>query len=87
MIICREEGDLYPYAEHINTICNEKILEPFLKDFNGKFVVEESYYGQMVNAMLPTSFSLLQKEDGIVLYSYEIPEGEKIKVTFFHMIL
>ena len=39
----QREGKTYPYAEHINTICNEKILN-LPKDFNGKFVVEESYY-------------------------------------------
>lgn len=52
----QREGKTYPYAEHINTICNEKILN-LPKAFNGK------------------------KEDGIVLYSYEIPEGED-KSTF-----
>ena len=39
----KKEGKIYPYAEHINTICNGKILN-FPKDFNGRFVVEESYY-------------------------------------------
>ena len=39
----QREGKTYPYAEHINTICNEKIMN-LPKDFNGKFVVEESYY-------------------------------------------
>ena len=39
----QREGKTYPYAEHINTICNEKISN-LPKDFNGKFVVEESYY-------------------------------------------
>ena len=39
----QKEGKIYPYAEHINTICNGKILN-LPKDFNGKFIVEESYY-------------------------------------------
>jgi outer membrane protein len=30
----QREGKTYPYAEHINTICNEKILN-LPKDFNG----------------------------------------------------
>ena len=34
----KKEGKIYPYAEHINTICNGKILN-FPKDFNGRFVV------------------------------------------------
>ena len=39
----QKAGKIYPYAEHINTICNDKIKN-IPKDFNGKFVVEESYY-------------------------------------------
>ena len=35
----QKDGKIYPYAEHINTICNGKILN-LPKDFNGKFVVE-----------------------------------------------
>ena len=34
------EGKTYPYAEHVNTICNDKINN-FPEDFKGKFVVEE----------------------------------------------
>jgi hypothetical protein len=41
--IMQKAGKIYPYAEHINTICNDKIKN-IPKDFNGKFVVEESYY-------------------------------------------
>ena len=37
------EGKTYPYAEHVNTICNDKINN-LPEDFKGKFVVEESYY-------------------------------------------
>ena len=33
----------FPYAEHVNTVCNDKIIH--LPDsFNGYFLVEESYY-------------------------------------------
>lgn len=35
------EGKTYPYAEHVNTICNDKINN-LPEDFKGKFVVEES---------------------------------------------
>ena len=34
------EGKTYPYAEHVNTICNDKINN-LPEDFKGKFVVEE----------------------------------------------
>jgi len=77
----QREGKTYPYAEHINTICNEKILN-LPKDFNGKFVVEESYYETNGKRHAsPHLFLITEKEDGIVLYSYEIPEGED-KSTF-----
>ena len=33
----------YPYAKHINTICNSKI-ENLPKGFEGVFMIEESYY-------------------------------------------
>ena len=37
------EGKTYPYAKHINTACNDKIKN-LPENFNGTFVVEESYY-------------------------------------------
>lgn len=33
----------FPYAEHVNTACNDKILG-LPADFSGLFLVEESYY-------------------------------------------
>lgn len=36
-------GKIYPYAEHVNTVCNDKIKN-LPVDFQGKFLVEESYY-------------------------------------------
>ena len=33
----------FPYAEHVNTICNDKIIN-LPEDFKGIFMVEESYY-------------------------------------------
>ena len=63
----KKEGKAYPYAEHINTICNEKILN-LPKDFNGKFVVEESYYETNGKRHAsPHLFLITEKEDGIVL--------------------
>ena len=37
----QKEGKIYPYAEHINTICNGKILN-LPKDFNGKVAIKKS---------------------------------------------
>ena len=41
------EGKTYPYAKHINTACNDKIKN-LPENFNGTFVVEESYYETIV---------------------------------------
>ena len=49
------EGKTYPYAEHVNTICNDKINN-LPEDFKGKFVVEESYYEMMETSRISTSF-------------------------------
>ena len=74
-------GKIYPYAKHVNTVCNDKINN-IPQDFNGKFVVEESYYETNGNRHAsPHLFLITENEDGIVLSSYEIPEGED-KKTF-----
>ena len=79
--IMQKAGKIYPYAEHINTICNDKIKN-IPKDFNGKFVVEESYYETNGKRHAsPHIFLIMETEDGIVLSSYEIPAGED-KNTF-----
>ena len=36
----QKAGKVYPYAEHVNTVCNDKIKN-LPEDFKGKFVVEE----------------------------------------------
>jgi len=75
------EGKTYPYAEHVNTICNDKINN-LPEDFKGKFVVEESYYE--INGKRhasPHLFLITEIEQGILLSSYKIPKGED-KNTF-----
>lgn len=77
----QKAGRVYPYAEHINTICNDKIRD-LPADFRGKFLVEESYYE--TNGVRHTSahlFLFTEENDGILLSSYEIPAGEN-KNTF-----
>ena len=39
----KKENEKFPYAEHVNTICNDKIRS-LPEDFAGYFMVEESYY-------------------------------------------
>ena len=68
------EGKTYPYAEHVNTVCNDKINN-LPEDFKGKFVVEESYYETNGKRHAsPHLFLITESEDGMVLSSYEIPE-------------
>lgn len=71
----------FPFAEHINTICNDKIIN-LPEDFNGIFIVEESYYtiNGKTNA-LPHLFLFIEEKEGIKLISYEIPNGYD-KTTF-----
>ena len=73
-------GKIYPYAKHVNTVCNDKINN-IPQDFNGKFVVEESYYETNGNRHAsPHLFLITENEDGILLSSYEIPEGEDNRI-------
>lgn len=61
-------GKVFPYAEHVNTICNDKINN-IPQDINGRFVVEESYYE--INGKRhasPHLFLITEKEDGILLF-------------------
>ena len=77
----KEAGEIYPYAEHVNTPCNNKIQD-LPADFYGIFIVEESYYqSQGKRHSSPHLFLLTEQDDGIMLSSYEIPEGED-KKTF-----
>ena len=72
----KKEGKVYPYAEHVNTVCNDKI-DNLPKDFTGRFVVEESYYETAGKRHAsPHLFLITENEDGVLLSSYEIPEGE-----------
>ena len=72
----QKEGKVYPYAEHVNTVCNDKI-DNLPKDFTGRFVVEESYYETSGKRHAsPHLFLITENEDGVLLSSYEIPEGE-----------
>lgn len=65
----------YPFAEHINTLCNDKILD-LPHNFKGGFVLEESYYtiNQSISKM-PYLFLITEESEGIRLVSYEMPEG------------
>lgn len=65
----------FPYAEHVNTICNDKI-ENLPANFEGIFMVEESYYTTSKNThSSPHLFLFTQEGDTVKLTSYEIPDG------------
>ena len=75
------EGKTYPYAKHINTACNDKIKN-LPENFNGTFIVEESYYETDEKSHAsPHLFLISENNEGIVLSSYDIPNGED-KNTF-----
>ena len=72
----KKEGiEGYPYAKHINTVCNDKIKN-IPSDFEGIFVIEESYYtvNDRTNPM-PHLFLFTEENGKVTLTSYEIPEG------------
>ena len=69
----KEAGKSFPYAQQIKNIP---------EDFNGIFVVEESYYEtDGKRHASPHLFLITDSDDGIILSSYEIPAGED-KNTF-----
>ena len=69
----KEAGKSFPYAQHINTVCNDKIKN-IPEDFNGIFVVEESYYEtDGKRHASPHLFLITDSNAGVILSSYEIP--------------
>lgn len=83
----QEKGNgRFPFAEHVNTICNDKIVN--LPDsFEGLFLLEESYYTTNGNTTAsPHLFLFTEKEDAIQLESYDLPEGYS-KTTFTYQAL
>lgn len=66
----------HPKAKHINNICNHKIKN-LPENFNGFFVIEESYYEQgNFKNILPHLFLFTENSEGkVVLTSYDLPKG------------
>ena len=71
----RQGNVQFPFARHINTVCNDKI-RGLPADFDGAFLVEESYYtvGGKTHAS-PHLFLFTQEGNGVRLTSYETPDG------------
>ena len=74
-------GRIYPYAEHVNTICNDKINN-LPSDFNGKFVVEESYYEPIGKRHASHIFSSLKNVRMEFCFHLTKFQKEKIKIHF-----
>lgn len=68
----------HPFAKHINRICNDKIIN-LPDNFQGIFVIEESYYTFLDTNrtnILPHLFLFEETENSEVkLISYEIPKS------------
>ncbi len=83
----QKEGRMdYPKAQHVNTVCNDKIVN-IPSDFNGIFLLEESYYtlNDKTNPM-PHLFLISDTPNGIQLESYEIPQGyDKMTFTYANL--
>lgn len=56
-------GKVFPFARHVNTACNDKILG-LPADFPGVFTIEESYYETDGKKILVTAFVPLHRGVG-----------------------
>lgn len=79
----KEKEISFPYAEHINTACNDKIVN-LPNAFKGIFMLEESYYTINGNTHAsPHLFLFTEEKKGIVLTSYDLPkEYDKNTLTY-----
>lgn len=76
----------YPYAEHVITICNNKISS-LPQNFEGYFALEESYYtlNNHTNAQ-PRLFLFTAQGDNVLLTSYDLPSTlNKEKLNYEEM--
>ena len=81
-----QAGEAFPYARHVNTVCNDKITN-LPADFAGLFVVEESYYTQNGSThAAPHLFLFTQEGEKVKLTSYDLPQGyDKNSFTYQQM--
>ena len=81
-----KKGENFPYAEHVNTACNDKI-QGLPADFAGVFLVEESYFTANGSThAAPHLFLFTQEGDSVKLTSYDLPAGyDKDGFTYENM--
>lgn len=72
---------VYPLAEHVNTVCNDKIRD-LPADFRGKFLVEESYYetNGKKHCLSPICFCLQRSRTAFCLHPMRY-RRERIKTA------
>ena len=64
-----------PLAEHVNTVCNDKI-DGLPADFAGAFVLEESYYTtEGKTHASPHLFLFTEEGEAVKLTSYQLPKA------------
>ena len=80
-------GEKFPFAKHVNTACNDKILD-LPENFAGVFMVEESYYeSDGKKTASPHLFLFTEEPDGILLTSYNAPAGnDKRTLSYATMV-
>ena len=67
----RSGGPALPLAEHVNTVCNDKI-DGLPADFAGAFVLEESYYTtEGKTHASPHLFLFTEEGEAVKLTSYQ----------------
>ena len=68
-------GPALPLAEHVNTVCNDRIAG-LPADFPGKFVLEESSYTTDGKTHAsPHLFLFTEEGETVKLTSYQLPKG------------
>lgn len=83
--IMQRAGKIYPYAEHINTICNDKI-KTFLRILTENLLLKKVIMKPMENAMHHPTFSLLWKLRTELFFLHMKFQQEKTRIHF-HIIL
>ena len=81
----QKAGKIYPYAEHINTICNDKIKN-IPKDLMENLLLKKVIMKPMENAMHHHIFSLLWKLTTELFFLHMKFQQEKTRIHF-HIIL
>ena len=65
----KEAGKIFPHAQHVNTVCNDKIKN-IPEDFTGIFIVEESYYETAGRRHASPHLFLITDNNDKIMFSY-----------------